>query len=610
MKFRVKLLLAMLGVVVLVTVTALVAARARIQQAYQSLFARQFQGLLASERQVRETRLRETLAKVGRFSSLVRLQALLRVLNEARETGKQRVMAEAAEKLYKNALDELSAPASEGGGGVRERLYLRLLDTSRNLIPPSKGLDVGTLDPGPEKAMEAALRSVLLNNAQNSSPRVGLLPVVFPDGGRRVLETILSPIVDPVDGSPLGALVLAFPYQEESPGTGVQAPRTQLGVGGGIWVSDAWFPTGGSPSLETALPGALLRLLGPTEAWKDSPDGVDLGEQRVFLARLPTAPGYPKAWQITAFGLEESREASHRIALQLSALGVVVLAFSAVVAGFLARGLSGPVQSLVEGTAEIARGNMGYRVKVRSQDEMGKLTAAFNEMAEGLAQKEKFRSLLNLVADPKVAEQLIHGQAVLGGEEREVSVLFCDIRGFTPLTAGMPPGDVIHLLNDHFAPLTRVVYEHDGVVDKFVGDLIMAIFGAPRGSDHDARNALLCAARMVEVREALNREGKTPIRVGIGIATGRVVAGCMGSGDRLNYTVLGERVNLAARLCSKAGAMEIVFDEDTARRAGTIEGVEALPPAQLKGFSTPVACYGLKPLLRKRLPVDVAQTIS
>ncbi len=156
-------------------------------------------------------------------------------------------------------------------------------------------------------------------------------------------------------------------------------------------------------------------------------------------------------------------------------------------------------------------------------------------MTEGLAQKERYRTLLNLVADEKVAHALVNGELALGGELREITVLFCDIRDFTPLTARMPPEEVIEMLNEHMAVLTRVVHEHNGVVDKFVGDLLMVIFGAPVRHEQDTFNAARCALSLIREREKLDATSRHQLTIGVGIATGTVVAGCMGSADRLDY---------------------------------------------------------------------------
>ena len=216
-------------------------------------------------------------------------------------------------------------------------------------------------------------------------------------------------------------------------------------------------------------------------------------------------------------------------------------------------------------------------------------------MAEGLAQRERYRTVLNMVADEKVAKALVEGQLALGGELRDISVLFCDIRGFTPYTQNMPPEEVIEMLNEHMTALTRVVKEHHGVLDKFVGDLLMAIFGAPVSHETDTLNTARCALAIMREREKLNATSRHQLQIGIGIATGKVVAGCMGSLDHMNYTVLGERVNLASRLCSQAGPGQIVIDQTTRQKLGDkISATVPLPALNLKGFSENVVAYELK----------------
>jgi class 3 adenylate cyclase len=209
-------------------------------------------------------------------------------------------------------------------------------------------------------------------------------------------------------------------------------------------------------------------------------------------------------------------------------------------------------------------------------------------MTAGLALQEKYRSVLNAVADRTVAQQLIEQRGTLGGELRHVSMLFCDIRGFTALTEKMQPAEVIELLNEHMTALTDVAYQHGGIVDKFVGDLIMVLFGAPVSTGQDALRSVECALKMLEVRRSLNEISKHSLEVGIGIATGSVVAGCMGSDQRLSYTVLGHSVNLASRLCSVAQAGEIVMDAETHEAARELIQAEPMPPMQLKGISEPV----------------------
>jgi class 3 adenylate cyclase len=248
----------------------------------------------------------------------------------------------------------------------------------------------------------------------------------------------------------------------------------------------------------------------------------------------------------------------------------------------------------VKGTEAIQAGNLEVRLPVKSRDEIGLLTRSFNAMGVELELKERYRSVLDKVPDPQVADELMRGSLDLGGEERETTVLFCDIRGFTPLTEGMRPAEVIAMLNEHMTALTEVVYTHHGVVDKFVGDEIMVMFGSPRSYGDDAVNGARCALGMLRKREELNETGRYRIRIGVGVASGEVVAGCMGSVDRLNYTVLGEKVNLASRLCSVAGGMEVLVDGATRERLGDGAVVERCDNLSLKGFAGVVEAYRLE----------------
>jgi class 3 adenylate cyclase len=320
---------------------------------------------------------------------------------------------------------------------------------------------------------------------------------------------------------------------------------------------------------------------------------VEIGgePQQVFFQLMNKNSKFPPTYQVSIYSMAEIISAQRDLRWRIITFGSLVLLGGLLISLFLSHGFSAPIRDLVKATGEIQQGNFEVRVPVRSEDEVGKLAQSFNEMTAELALKEKYRAVLDMVADKDVAHQMVHGQMTLGGEIREISVIFCDIRGFTAHTQGMDPAEVIKMLNEHMTALTKVVYEHNGVVDKFVGDLIMAVFGAPKSYGNDAYNATRCAVRMIEERNKLNETSDHKILVGIGIATGEAVAGCMGSADRLNYTVLGERVNLASRLCSTAGRMEVVIDEATQAKLGELLEVEELAPLKLKGFSELVKAF-------------------
>jgi adenylate cyclase len=233
-------------------------------------------------------------------------------------------------------------------------------------------------------------------------------------------------------------------------------------------------------------------------------------------------------------------------------LALLGLAISASIAIWIAGSVSKPVLQLAEGARKIGEGDYQHRVNVNQSDEMGLLAASFNHMSEGLAERDQVRDLLGKVVSPAVAAELLRTAVTLGGEEREVTVLFSDVRSFTTLCEALAPQEMLEILNHYFTRMSTIVEAHGGIVDKYVGDAIMALFGAPLANLDDADRAMKTALEMCEAVDELNRQwqvrGRPAINIGIGINTDVVVAGNMGSHTRLNYTVIGDGVNLASRL--------------------------------------------------------------
>ena len=282
-----------------------------------------------------------------------------------------------------------------------------------------------------------------------------------------------------------------------------------------------------------------------------------------------------------------------RIKAALLLGGGFALVLSVVVGVALSRGLTRPVRALVAATGRVAEGDYEAEVPVTTRDELGTLAAAFNDMTHGLLLKERLRVILDVVSSREVAEELVRGGLELGGENRQVTVLFADIRGFSTLTEGMEPQAVIGLLNECMQRLSDAVVEERGHVDKFVGDELMAVFNAPKEVQDHAGRALRAAVGMQAAMRVLNREraarGEAAIGLGIGINTGEVVAGKMGSQTRNNYTVLGDTVNLASRLCSAAGAGEILVTRGCVEASETTVHAEELGGRAFKGFTEEVA---------------------
>lgn len=240
--------------------------------------------------------------------------------------------------------------------------------------------------------------------------------------------------------------------------------------------------------------------------------------------------------------------------LQWALIGIAVggLVVTGIAGVWLAGSVSRPVADLVAGTRRVDKGDYTTRVTIPQKDELGELAHSFNRLTEGMAERDRVRDTLGKVVSPEIARELMRRDIQLGGEEREVTVLFADIRGFTTLSEKIPAAEVVSALNLYLTRMSRIIEEEGGVVDKFIGDEIMALFGAPVQHGDDAGRAVRTALRMVAEVDRLAgelSERKLPaFNIGIGVNTAVVIAGNMGSESRLNYTVIGDGVNLASRL--------------------------------------------------------------
>lgn len=283
---------------------------------------------------------------------------------------------------------------------------------------------------------------------------------------------------------------------------------------------------------------------------------------------------------------------------------VTVFAFLAAIAASLisiplSTALLRPVFRLFKGTKEVALGNFDYRIEAKSKDEIGDLVKSFNQMASELKKKEMLRGALNRYVSRHVADEIMKNpeRVRLGGERREVTVFFADIRGFTPLTRRLEPEETVELLNRYFTVITGIIFRFEGTVDKFIGDAVMSVFGSPIESPSHLEQAVKAAFAIKKAISAVNStrrtQGLVHLQMGIGLDSGEVIVGNMGSQARMEFTAVGDAVNMASRLSDLARAGEIIVAEPAFRLiSDNVEAVK-MPNVVIKGIDHPLDLYNI-----------------
>jgi class 3 adenylate cyclase len=294
---------------------------------------------------------------------------------------------------------------------------------------------------------------------------------------------------------------------------------------------------------------------------------------------------------------------------RLAALRTTVLlaslagAIGALLLGLLfARRLTGPITALTHGVVRVAEGDLSQRLPVRSRDEVGQLTQAFNAMLDGLRQRDFIRDTFGRYVSPEVARAILESPGGLdfGGEKRDVTVLMSDMRGYTRFAEMGEPGRVVAVLNDYLARMADIVIAHGGTVNEFIGDAIFAVFGAPASHpDHAERAAgaaLAMQRAMTEINAAHERRELPRFEMGIGINTGEAVLGNIGSVQRAKYAVVGHAVNVAGRVegCTVGG--QIFISAATFERIRDVAEVGVPVPVEVKGLAEPLLLYELRGL--------------
>ncbi|MBZ2190486.1 HAMP domain-containing protein [Alcanivorax sp. JB21] len=341
---------------------------------------------------------------------------------------------------------------------------------------------------------------------------------------------------------------------------------------------------------------AVPTISGPVRQWRDT--GAPMTTYFATIRAAEATAGYA-AVTLSGAPIVAAQAQARRTMITAT----VLMSLIAVIAAFLiSRRLAQPLSDLVAATTALRAGDLNVRLTGRSNDEIGQLLDAYNNMAHGLLEKTQVERALSRFVSPRVAEQMMAdlGEVQLGGREVHATVLFADIVGFTSLSEGMAPDAVAALLNDYFNAISTAADFYRGNIDKFMGDCAMLVFGVPEEDNEHLYHGLCCAVMIQRLVQRVNAQrqarGQVVVDFRVGLNSGPMLAGNLGSQDRMQYTVVGDSVNLASRLSTMAAAGEIIMpdhlvnDPNVAPRVRT----RVAGTMRVRGKSEPVLTYQLE----------------
>jgi len=275
--------------------------------------------------------------------------------------------------------------------------------------------------------------------------------------------------------------------------------------------------------------------------------------------------------------------------------------FSIFLSLLISRNLSKPIDELIGAIENIRDEKLETRIDSIRNDEFGTIGKAFNKMASDLQEKDLIRSKLNQAVSPAIAQKLLTEAIRPDGELMEGTVLFADVRGFTSLSETITARDTIVFINEFLNISVPIIQENGGIIEKFVGDEIFAVFGGPIPLEEDAIMAVQTAVKIqskIKEHNKLKREKNLPeLNIGIGICTGVMIGGVIGTANRNNYTLLGSTVNEGARICSMAKAQEIIISQSTYLRVQRAFEADKLPPILVKGKEFEIHTFSVKGII-------------
>lgn len=290
-------------------------------------------------------------------------------------------------------------------------------------------------------------------------------------------------------------------------------------------------------------------------------------------------------------------EAARKVQYRATLVALIVLCIS-FFGGYVFSGtITWPIKQLALAANRIAQGDFKIRLSPRGRDEVAQLSITFNEMAMGLEERDRVKATFAKFHSKEMADAVLSGELKLGGERKSAAVFFSDVRGFTALSEGMDPEALVKILNRYMTRMVRVILDHGGIVDKYVGDAIMAVWGVPLSKPGDVERAIRAClgmrASLGELNAELINEGIKPLKIGMGLNFGPLISGNIGSEERMEYTVIGDTVNTASRIESltKEFGTDLLISREVLEQVGGKFVVEKAHEAKVKGKSEPLAVY-------------------
>ncbi len=330
---------------------------------------------------------------------------------------------------------------------------------------------------------------------------------------------------------------------------------------------------------------------------------VDIGsaftgvDSFVAFSRI-TPPGWALAAVLPKKEIFAKVGVLHRETMVLSAVGLVLLMVAAVL---VARSISRPLRTMAAEAARVSEGDLEIDLSsIRSKDEVGRLATAFTRMVEGLKDRDRIKDTFGRYLTQEVVKRLLESKdgLKLGGENREISIMMSDLRGFTALTSTMSPEQVIRFLNRYLGKMVEIILEHRGIVDEIIGDGILAFFGAPESLENHPELAVACALKMQiamkEINDLNEADGLPHLEMGIAVNTGEVVVGNIGSEKRAKYGAVGSQVNFTGRAESFTVGGQLLISRGTYERLADKLDIREALQVEMKGVPGKVTLYDVR----------------